>query len=521
MPEVIIDDIPIQFTGKANIMELARGAGIEIPGFCYHPGLSVAGNCRMCLVEIGMPAREKDGSVSKDESGKVKISFLPKLQPACYQEPADGMVIRTNTEKVITNRKYIMEFLLANHPLDCPVCDQAGECVLQDYSFQYGFSKSRFFDKKRTFVKTEFSDIITPELNRCIHCDRCSRFTKEIAHDYAFTRTWRGNKTELAAFPGEKITHNYQGNMVDICPVGALTLTDFRFKSRVWFLKHSEGICSSCGKGCSVVYAINQKNEILRVKPKFNKDVNSYWMCDYGRLRYKFFNENRNHHTLISGTISSLENTMEKAAQLLRGSKITGIIASANESVESMTALADFTREISKTPSKTIHIDFRVHTAQIEENKSLKEGEILLVNDPYPNSEGARRAKLTPASGAMSAQEMLKNPEKLDLLIVIIDDKFAENPDLLEALALANTKQKNIILFSAFKTTADTMASVVFPIPACIEQEGTFINVDGIAQKFKPVIQPGANVKSLQEILNQLNNRLLVPDEKQMGATFT
>lgn len=500
MPEILIDDIPVSFNGKANIMELARSIGIEIPGFCYHPGLSVSGNCRMCMVEVGMPAREKDGTFTKDESGQIKISFMPKLQPACYQEPAEGMVIRTKTEKVISNRKHIMEFLLVNHPLDCPECDQAGECVLQDYSFQYGFTKSRFLDKKRTFKKTLFSDVITPELNRCIHCDRCSRFTKEIAHDYSFTRTRRGNSTELATLPGEKITHNYQGNMADICPVGALTLTDFRFKSRTWFLNHSEGICSSCGKGCNVVYAVNRENKILRIKPRFNKDVNSYWMCDYGRLRYQFYNQNRRENVLISGNASTLDLAIEKISQIIRDSKTIGVLASANETVESMRALKNFTQEILKTP----HIDFRVHSAQKENNKAVKSGEVLLVNDPYPNSEGAIRMGLVPVGGAMNATDILKNPEKLDLLFVIMDDKFIENPDLMEALTNAFGKTKNVILFSPYSSEVDSKAAVVLPIASNLEQEGTFINVDGIAQKFKPVITK-TKVKSFAEIIDLLN----------------
>jgi NADH-quinone oxidoreductase subunit G len=512
MPEIIIDDIPVQFSQKANIMDLAKSVGVKIPGFCYHPGLSVAGNCRMCMVEVGMPAREKDGSLSKDESGKVKISFMPKLQPGCYQEAADGMVIKTNTEKVITNRKYIMQFLLANHPLDCPECDQAGECVLQDFSFQYGFSKSRFFDEKRTFKKTWFSDVITPEMNRCIHCDRCSRFTKEIAHDYSFTRTKRGNKTELAALPGEKITHNYQGNMVDICPVGALTLTDFRFKSRTWFLKHSEGLCSSCGKGCNVVYAVNKDDNVLRIKPKFNKDVNSYWMCDYGRLRYQFYNQNRRRDVLIAGSISTMDSAVEKTWQLAREAKTIGVLASANETVESMQALANFVKEILKTP----HVDFRLHSVQINNDKSKKAGEVLLVNDPYPNSEGALRMGLVPATGGMTATEMLKNPEKLDLLLVVMDDKFIENPDLTEALTKAFTKVKNSILFSPYVTAQDSKAAVIFPIPSSIEQSGTFINVDGIEQKFKAVITPPLMAESKVKTLVQTIDLL-----KQKGAAFT
>ncbi|MDH4200771.1 MAG: 2Fe-2S iron-sulfur cluster-binding protein [Spirochaetia bacterium] len=497
MPEIIIDDIPVQFTGKANIIELAKSVGVDIPHFCYHPALSVSGNCRMCMVEVGMPAKEKDGSLSKDENGKVKISFMPKLQPSCYQDPTDGMVIRTKTEKVIQTRKHIMEFLLANHPLDCPICDQAGECVLQDYSFQYGFSKSQFLDQKRTFKKTLFSDVITPELNRCIHCDRCSRFTKEIAHDYSFTRTWRGNKTELSALPGEKITHNYQGNMVDICPVGALTLTDFRFKSRVWFLKHSEGLCTSCGKGCNVVYSIDKQNKVLRIKPRFNAAVNSYWMCDYGRLRYKFFNENRKIAHTSSGTEIDLNTAIEKAATMIKSSTRIAAIASANETLESMQALKDFAENILKTEN----IDYRVHSSQIENNTDIKTGEVLLANDPYPNSQGAKKSGL---SGSVTALDILKNPLQADLLLAVLDDKFVENPDLMEALG----KFDKIILFSPFVTVHDHRAVVTFAIPSLIEQSGILVNINGMEQKFQKIITPAGEAVLVPDIINRLTLKI-------------
>jgi len=503
MPEIIINDIPVAFdpkgSPKPNIMELARSVGVEIPGFCYHPGLSISGNCRMCMVEVGMPTREKDGSFIKDESGKVKISFMPKLQPACYQEPSDGMVIRTETEKVVTNRKYIMEFLLANHPLDCPECDQAGECALQDYSFQYGFSQSKFFEEKRTYESTNFSDVITPELNRCIHCDRCSRFSKEIAKEYTFTRTWRGNSTELATLPGDKITHNYQGNMVDICPVGALTLTDFRFKSRTWFLKQKEGLCTSCGKGCNTVYAVNKENKVLRIKPRYNKDVNSYWMCDFGRLRYAFFNENRRRNSLVAGNVATPAAATEKAASILRQAKNVGVIASAGETSESLQALSIFVKDVLKTP----HVDYRVHTAQVENNTSIKSGEVLLVNDPYPNSQGARQLNLLPGPNGMSVAEMLKNPEKLDALLVVCDDKMIETPDFIEALLKAAAKIKDVILFSPYVTSLDDKTSVVFPLPSALEQSGTFVNVDGISQSFAAVIEPSPDVISVPKVITK------------------
>jgi len=497
MPEILIDDKKVQFEGKANIVDLAKSVGIDIPTFCYHPGLSVSGNCRMCMVEVGMPAREKDGSIQKDENGNPVISFIPKPQPACYQTPADGMVIRTNTEKVIETRKRILEFLLINHPLDCPVCDQAGECVLQDYSFQYGFTKSRFFEEKRTFEKKEISDVITPELNRCVHCDRCSRFSREIANDHAFTRTWRGNHTELATLPGKKITHNYQGNMVDICPVGALTLTDFRFKSRVWFLKNSEGICTSCGKGCNVVYSLDKQYKVLRIKPRYNADVNSYWMCDYGRLRHDFLNENRATAPKIGGSDAKLDAAVNRAKELIGGASKIGVLASANETNENNAAFAQFVRNVLKTDN----VDFRIHPAQQKNDTSLKEGEILLVNDPYPNSAGAGKAGLIPKNGGMSATDLLAGADRVDLMIAVVDDKIVENETVLSALK----NHKNLILFTPHASPLDTTAAVLLPIPVAIEQSGTYTNVDGKEQKMTAAVQPGSSVRTLSEYVELLS----------------
>lgn len=501
MPKVLIDDKEVEFTGKANLVDLAEKAGAVIPHFCYHPGLSVSGNCRMCLVEVGMPVRNREtGAIEKDENGKDKISFIPKLQPACYQPPSDGMVVRTNTEKVIEARRGIMEFLLANHPLDCPVCDQAGECVLQDYSFSYGSGNSRFLEEKRTYIKTNFSDVITPELNRCIHCDRCARFTDEIVHDLSFTRTGRGNHTELAALPGEKITHNYQGNMVDICPVGALTLTDFRFKSRVWFLRNVESLCASCGKGCNVVMAISNANSIMRLKPRHNEKVNSYWMCDYGRLRYNYLNVNKATVYRKNGQKSKMEETLESCVGLIKKSDKIAVLASASETLESMITLTEFCRDGIKTP----HVDYRLHKAQIDDNRSLKKGELLLAEDPYPNSAGARKAELLPTKGGMKANEFLDNPDKFDLLIAIVDDRILADESLIKKISAFRNK----IILSPYESELSENADFLIPVANYTEQDGTFINIDGIEQRFHRVITPGPHVITTGEFFRVMNESL-------------
>ncbi len=500
MATITIDDKVIEYTGNPNLLELAKKHDIDIPHFCYHPALSVSGNCRMCLVEVGTPQRDpKTGELAKDDTGAVKIAFMPKPQPGCYQTASDGMVVRTRSENIIEARKAILEFILANHPLDCPVCDQAGECVLQDYAFQYGFATSRFSEQKRTYKKKKISNVITPEMNRCIHCDRCSRFTTEIAKDHSFARTWRGNCLELATLPGKTITHNYQGNMVDICPVGALTLTDFRFKSRVWFLKFGLTLCSSCGKGCTVMASF-KNSKVYRLKPVFNEKVNGYWLCDYGRLRYKFLNENRRDRHMVGGAESTLQAAVDQAASILKSASSVGVIASANETLESCTALSRFFNDVVHSQN----VDFRIEEAQIKEDHSLKKGELLWAQDLYPNSRGARQARLLPGNNGITALDLLAGPDRVDALVVVLDDKILEHRERLANLS----KAKNLIVFSPFGSGWDARARVSFATRAYTESIGTFINIDGISQGFGPIMPPRGDAADTWAILNMLSDTL-------------
>ncbi len=500
MATITIDDKVIEFTGNPKLIELARENGIEIPHFCFHHALSISGNCRMCVVEIGTRQRDSQtGNFCLDTSEKEIVNFTAKPQISCSQVAVDGMVVNTHTPKIVEARKSVLEFILANHPLDCPVCDQAGECVLQDYAFQYGFGKSRFTEQKRTYMKKKISDVITPEMNRCIHCDRCARFTSEIVHDHSFARTGRGNRLELATLPGKIISHNYQGNMVDICPVGALTLTDFRFKSRTWFLKFGLTLCASCGKGCNIKVSFKD-SRIYRLKPVYNENVNSYWMCDYGRLRYDFLNTNRRDSHFLKGVKTPLASTIDAAAGMIKSASSIGVIASAAESTGSCESLYNLFSGLLHTPN----IDYRIAEAQIKTDRSLRKGELLLANDPYPNSTGAEAAKLLPGPGGLTAHELLADPQKVDLLFIILDDKIIENEDLLKNLSKAN----KLIIASPYSTGWDSIASVSFALKAYTETNGSFINIDGITQNFEPVMPTHGEAEDGNIIFNMLRGAL-------------
>jgi NADH-quinone oxidoreductase subunit G len=263
MAKITIDGKEFECDAKSTVIEAATAQGIDIPHFCYHQKLSVAGNCRMCLVEV-----EK----------------FPKLAIACATQVMDGMVVRTKSERVVKARNAVMEFLLINHPLDCPICDEAGECKLQDYSYKFSVGYSRFNENKTHKPKrVELGPHVMLDDERCIMCSRCVRFSEEIARQPALTFTQRGTHVTLTTFPGMQLDNPYAMNVIDLCPVGALTSREFRFKSRVWEMSNTESVCTSCARGCNIDVWV-RNNEILRTTPRQNESVNSSWMCDNGRL---------------------------------------------------------------------------------------------------------------------------------------------------------------------------------------------------------------------------------------------
>src|SRR5215212_2911810 len=282
---------PDPMTGKpipTTMLQACNQARVDVPHYCYHPKLPVTGNCRMCLVEFGTPAMGPDRKPVLNPDGTPKIAKSPRPAIACATPISPGMEIYTNTPAVKQMRKGVLEFLLINHPLDCPICDQAGECKLQEYSVDYGKAESRFVEPKVHKPKrVDLGPRIVLDDERCILCTRCIRFTKDVVGDDALGIVERGSHSTLTAFPGRSFDNNYTLNTVDICPVGALTSKDFRFKMRVWFLKETKSICTSCATGCNTIIGARE-DVIYRQTPRENNRVNSCWMCDYGRLNYKY-----------------------------------------------------------------------------------------------------------------------------------------------------------------------------------------------------------------------------------------
>lgn len=301
-----------------KVIEAALKCGIEIPHFCWHPELSVSGNCRMCLVELGSQKKNRDGSLCFKEDGSPEIGFMPKLQAACSSVVSDGMYILTDSPKVIAAREAVMEFILVNHPLDCPICDEAGNCKLQNYAFSIGNGVCRFSENKNHKPKrVSLNDYVMYDAERCISCSRCIRVTKEILKQPVLTFINRGDRSYVKLADGLKFDSPYSMNIIDSCPVGALTSKDFRFKARVWDMAFNRSICNGCAAGCNIEIG-SRNNEVLRIQPKQNMQANHFWICDSGRLNYEYINENRLAAPQIKSVPAKWEETLSKAASLLK-----------------------------------------------------------------------------------------------------------------------------------------------------------------------------------------------------------
>src|ERR1700722_1105395 len=378
VPKTTPDPLP----GKpipTTMIQACTLAKTEVPHYCYHPKLPVVGNCRMCLVEFGTPAMGPDRKPVMNPDGTPKIAKSPRPAIACATPISPGMEIYTNTSEVKQMREGVLEFLLINHPLDCPICDQAGECKLQEYSVDYGQANSRFAEQKVHKPKhVDLGPRIVLDDERCILCTRCIRFSKEIAGDDALGIVNRGSYNTLSAYPGKAFDNNYTLNTVDICPVGALTSKDFRFKMRVWFLKETKSICTSCATGCNIVIG-SREEKIQRYEPRENDAVNSCWMCDSGRLNYKWVGR--------EDRLREVKRNKEKTVWNVALNEISAQLKSAPAGSVAIVASARQTNEelwlLSKLKAKLGAMSDSVP-------RTGESDKILLNADRNPNTNGAR-----------------------------------------------------------------------------------------------------------------------------------
>jgi NADH-quinone oxidoreductase subunit G len=462
MAKLTIDGKVCEAPASMTIIEAARANGMEIPHFCWHPKLSVAGNCRICLVEV-----EK----------------LPKLVIACATQVSEGMVVQTKSPKVLNAREAVMEFLLINHPLDCPICDEAGECKLQDYAYKHSAGYSRFDENKVHKPKrVELGPNVMLDAERCIMCSRCIRFCEEIADKPQLTFIQRGDHVELTTFPGEQLDNPYAMNTIDICPVGALTSRDFRFKARVWEMSATETICPGCSRGCNM-YSWVRNNEILRNTPRFNPDVNDYWMCDPGRLgTYRPVNSpKRVRSPLVKKGDELVEAGWDEAIALvaseLKGFRKTEVAAvgSAFGTNEENYLFRKFVTDVLGTK----HLDFARHVVEGDEDA------ILIRSDKTPNTRGALEVGVHPRDGGHDFQGILNaiNEGQVKALYVL-DDNIAALPGVATVLG----KLQFLVVHSSLENETTALADIVLASSTYAEKNGTFTNFEGMVQRLRPSV---------------------------------
>ncbi len=464
MPKIIVDNQEVEFSQGQTILQAALNAGIEIPHFCWHPALSVAGNCRICLVEV-----EK----------------MPKLQIACATPAAEGMIVHTKSEKTIHAENAVMEFLLINHPLDCPICDEAGECKLQDYAYSYGVGISRFDE-----LKTEKDKRVTLGPNvmfdqeRCISCSRCIRFCDEIAKEPQLTFVKRSDSVTIETFPGQELDNPYSMNVIEICPVGALTSREFRFKSRVWEMSFTDTLCPGCSRGCNSIMGV-RNNKILRIEPRENLDVNDYWLCDWGRLNtINFVNDEKLRITSPQLRLdeSNAENeelidvnwdeAISKAVSHLKNYSGDEIMFAASpfSTLEDNYALKKFAKEIFN--SENIF-----YIPNIDESFG---DDLLRKSDKTPNSNGL---KLLGISAYTNEVIDKLSSGKVKFLYILNDDVMR--------LPGADVFLKNIevsIQQISGHNKYSQSANIILPTATYAEINGTYINFQNRIQRLRPAV---------------------------------
>jgi NADH-quinone oxidoreductase subunit G len=491
MPRLIINGRDVEVAPGTNLIEAARAAGAEVPHYCYHPGLTIAGQCRLCMVDIDK---------------------APRPSIACNTLAADGMVVWTETDRVKETRKSIMEFHLINHPLDCPVCDQAGECWLQIYYMKHGLYDPRMVDEKVHKPKAvPLGPHVILDAERCILCSRCVRFCDEVTETGELGIFHRGDHSEIGLFPGRELANKYSGNVVDICPVGALTDRDFRFQVRVWYLDSTRSICPGCARGCNIEVHTSRRRphhndgrRVARLKPRFNADVNRWWICDDGRYGFGFVDDpGRIRTPLRRAGGEPVPASWDEAVAALAGlmgrldAGQIGIIASsrmANEDLFALRRLVDH---------RGLHyVGFRLPPRVAGDQDDL-----LIRADKTPNTRGA---ELIGLDGDVAAILAAARAGRLRALWIFGHDLFrtawpeGEVRGALEAV-------ETLIWMGTNGNPTSARADWVLPASAWVEREGTFTNFQGRVQRFRQALDPLGQARPEWEVLGRILDALGVP----------
>ncbi len=491
MPELTIDWRKVDVPAGTNVIEAARKLSIDVPYYCYHPALTPVGSCRMCQVEIHDPGRP------------LRVTI------ACRTEATQGLNVSTTGKECVAARAATLEFLLANHPLDCPICDKAGECDLQDFSYRHGSGVGRFEEPKRQLVKHELiGDHILLDQERCILCTRCVRFMGEYAKSPSLVVAGRGDRNVIATFPGEPIHSNYEGNLADVCPVGALTLKEFRFKSRVWDLDVEESICTGCDRNCSILLE-TKRNKLLRVRPRMNLKVNGHFMCDVGR--FGLLDHCNPVHREELGWVKGARRSAAETADLLAAALVAEkgrwlVLLSARLTTEELLVardvLAPLAREVTFVPAAAEGGDDLLFTGRRAANQkalellgfaSCREEDVAnLVADPAIAGVLCFDA---PLARRLSARKPLRRLALVDLFRRGAGEPDGGAPD---------------------QELAASPLGAEFFLPGTLfsEKEGSYVNLDGVLQRAARAQRaPAGTVPELQ-FLRAVAARagLLLPD---------
>ena len=503
MPTFKIDGREVPFEKGDTVIQAAHRAGIDIPHYCWHPGLSVAANCRMCLVEVlpppGRPAMMLNVLAYDPATGQYVDQQKPKLQPACQQAVTEGLEVKSESSPHVEKaRAAVQEFLLLNHPVDCPICDQAGECRLQDYWLEHQQTAKRMRDEPVHKPKAEvFGPTIVYDAERCIVCTRCVRFCEEVAQDPVLSVRERGNVNEIVVSPGRELDHAYTLMTEYVCPVGALTAKDFRFKARVWFLRSVRSVCQGCATGCNAHLDYDPRNNtVYRHRPRENAEVNKYWMCDEGMLDYRRNRENRCLQATIGGEAVKVGTALDRAAELLRGvdpGKLAVLLSAQHSLEDNFGVLELATKQLGATQvystgraagtGDTIlrHVDKNSNTA----------GVASLVAPRRPQSFAALAAAVQ--SGAVTH--------------VLALGSEVEDPSLAPALG----RLKGLVVLGTWNGPLSQAAHVLLPASSWAEADGLFMNAQGIVQESEQAVEPLGQSRPAWKLAAAIGVRLGAP----------
>ncbi|MFW5876797.1 MAG: 2Fe-2S iron-sulfur cluster-binding protein [Myxococcota bacterium] len=493
----------IPFEPGDTVIRAAWRQGIEIPHYCWHPGLSVAANCRMCLVEIQSGRQVRMPILRWDEEKQDYVQDTKaKLQPACQFPAAEGLEVSSISDDVREAQAHVQEFLLLHHPVDCPICDQAGECKLQDYYYAH----QNTFKRKRTEPVhkpkgVRFGETIVYDAERCIMCTRCIRVCDELVGDHVLDMRERSNKNEIVLAPGRELDHKYTLMTEHVCPVGALTSRDFRFVARVWFLKSQPSVCPGCATGCNMHADYDPRyNRVFRLRPRDNLDVNRFWMCDDGMMTYKRIHEGR----VITGLLGRgeaqdvvpPEDAVEEAAAKLKDvdpAKI-GFVLSAQHATEDNFVLAKLAGALGSD---------KLFMAALE---GWEGDDILRDADNNPNRRGAETA----AGGTLdrSLADLLDDVRSGAVqAVVALGWAAAQTAEELAPIAELST----VVSLTSNEGPLPAVASIVVPVASWAEMHGHFINRQGKSQRFRRVIAAPTDVEPAWKTAAILGEKLGTP----------